>query len=136
MAAKLKYQKVLKGYHYYQRAIPKDLREVAKARGIPNPFVKSTGLDQYAPLSAVERALDDWSSVFDDIISLLERSSNEEIEKDQRARLVTSFLKAQGYTAGQFASATEDDNVDEALWATLEDLFGNDLQVLFPRTLQ
>jgi len=131
--AKLKYHKTLKSFHYYQRAIPLALRDKAKAMGVPHPFVRSTGLDQYAPLSKVEEALAHWGSVYDDVITLLERSATEEIQGEQRARLVASYLEARGYSPGQFASASDVDDADEALWSTLEELFGDDIHQDHPQ---
>ena len=133
MAAKLKYHKVLRNHHYYQRVWSRKVEAAAKERGLPSPFIKSTGLDQTASLADVEKALDHWNGVFEDMVVLLERSSNEELEVNARNRMVKSYLEAKGYTPGQFAMADEDDGAWEAMHVALEELFGDDLHQKHPQ---
>jgi len=124
---KLKYHKVLSNHHYYQRKWPKRLEPAAKVAGLQQPLVRATGLDQYAPLSSVEAALDKWNGVYEDMVTMLERSSSEELEVETRTRLVQSFIEARGLTVGQFASLPADDDTD-TMWNIIEGLFGDDLE--------
>ena len=127
MAITLKYHKTIKNYHYYQRAWPKALIATAKERGLLSPFVKATGLDQYAPIAKVEKALAHWNEVYEDMVQMLQRSSSDDISAELRTRMVKSYLEAKGYSPGAFAAADEDDDTWEAMQEVLSELFGDDL---------